>query len=213
MVDSFAGYSTLGLFSWFFMTWNVLLCLPSFQIFCWEISCYDMYIYIYIIHDLLFFSLTAFNIVSLFYILSVWTMICRVICFSGLAYLAFCMLLVHVWVYISTVWVNFLLWYHWRSGLCIDLGYFSLFYFYYLKVGSFHGVLHFLYVLFLCLDFFYILCLFHLDLHLSLSLDISSSKWFISLIRLLSEFSIWIIDFSIPSLFKLESSSMFPYLF
>lgn len=56
--------------------------------------------------------------------------------------------------YISTVWVNFLLWYRWRSGLCIDLGYFSLFYFYYLKVGSFHGVLHFLYVLFLCLDFF-----------------------------------------------------------
>lgn len=154
MVDSFAGYSTLGLFSWFFMTWNVLLYVFQAFKFSVEKSAVMICIYIYIIHDLLFFSLTAFNIVSLFYILSVWTMICRVICFSGLAYLAFCMLLVHVWVYISTVWVNFLLWYHWRSGLCIDLGYFSLFYFYYLKVGSFHGVLHFLYVLFLCLDFF-----------------------------------------------------------
>lgn len=106
----------------------------------------------YMIYFSFLLHLSIFFLCSIY--LSVWTMIYIVICFSGLAYLAFCMLLVYVWVYISTVWVNFLLWYHWRSGLCINLGYFSLFYFYYLKVGSFHGVLYFLYVLFLCLDFF-----------------------------------------------------------
>lgn len=102
------------------------------------------------------FSLLALSTLSLFYIRSALTAICYGALFFCLIYLVSCAFLVSVWVYLYLVWGCFLLW----SCLYYWLGIFLLHYAYTLKVWSFHGVPHFLCVLFLYLIFSFFMIFF-----------------------------------------------------
>lgn len=134
-------------------------------------------------------------ILSLFSILSVLTIVWLWNFFPGLVYLVFCVLLASVWLCLFLVWREFF--YDIVEDLvhAIDLGFFSLVYFYTWKIWSLHGDLHFLYAPFLCFKMFpHSLLISSLYSEL-VEFDSLYSAWFVLLVRLSFEFSSCIIGF------------------
>lgn len=74
--------------------------------------------------------------------------------FSGLVFLVFFVRLVPVKLYLSLIWMSFLLRSYWQSGLCHWPGIFLAHLYLWFDILSFHNIWNFLYILFLC-DYFF----------------------------------------------------------